>query len=200
MRIGMGYDVHKLVEDRPLILGGVTIPYEKGLLGHSDADCLVHAIMDSLLGAAALGDIGKHFPDTDPMYEGADSLKLLAEVKKLLDDRAYIIGNIDATIIAQKPKMAPHIPEMRQKIADTLELELDRINIKATTEEGLGFTGEGLGISCQSIALLETVDNYLYRNVTTGIVDEVEGRGLTDVSREREQVEKIKENRSRNNG
>ncbi|SEQ00117.1 2-C-methyl-D-erythritol 2,4-cyclodiphosphate synthase [Lachnospiraceae bacterium NE2001] len=200
MRIGMGYDVHKLVEDRPLILGGVTIPYEKGLLGHSDADCLVHAIMDSLLGAAALGDIGKHFPDTDPKYEGADSLKLLAEVKKLLDDRAYIIGNIDATIIAQKPKMAPHIPEMRQKIADTLELELDRINIKATTEEGLGFTGEGLGISCQSIALLETVDNYLYRNVTTGIVDEVEGRGLTDVSREREQVEKIKENRSRNNG
>ena len=200
MRIGMGYDVHKLVEDRPLILGGVTIPYEKGLLGHSDADCLVHAIMDSLLGAAALGDIGKHFPDTDPKYEGADSLKLLAEVKKLLDYRAYIIGNIDATIIAQKPKMAPHIPEMRQKIADTLELELDRINIKATTEEGLGFTGEGLGISCQSIALLETVDNYLYRNVTTGIVDEVEGRGLTDVSREREQVEKIKENRSRNNG
>ncbi len=200
MRIGMGYDVHKLVEGRPLILGGVTIPYEKGLLGHSDADCLVHAIMDSLLGAAALGDIGKHFPDTDPEYEGADSLKLLAAVKKMLDDRSYIIGNIDATIIAQKPKMAGFIPEMRQKIADTLEIELDRINVKATTEEGLGFTGEGLGISCQSIALLETVDNYIYRNVTTGIVDEVEGRGLYDVSREREQVEKIKENRSRNNG
>ena len=200
MRIGMGYDVHKLVEGRPLILGGVTIPYEKGLLGHSDADCLVHAIMDSLLGAAALGDIGKHFPDTDPEYEGADSLKLLAAVKKMLGDRSYIIGNIDATIIAQKPKMAGFIPEMRQKIADTLEIELDRINVKATTEEGLGFTGEGLGISCQSIALLETVDNYIYRNVTTGIVDEVEGRGLTDVSREREQVEKIKENRSRNNG
>ena len=196
----MGYDVHKLVEGRPLILGGVTIPYEKGLLGHSDADCLVHAIMDSLLGAAALGDIGKHFPDTDPEYEGADSLKLLAAVKKMLDDRSYIIGNIDATIIAQKPKMAGFIPEMRQKIADTLEIELDRINVKATTEEGLGFTGEGLGISCQSIALLETVDNYIYRNVTTGIVDEVEGRGLYDVSREREQVEKIKENRSRNNG
>ncbi len=200
MRIGMGYDVHKLVEGRPLILGGVTIPYEKGLLGHSDADCLVHAIMDSLLGAAALGDIGKHFPDTDPEYEGADSLKLLAAVKKMLDDRSYIIGNIDATIIAQKPKMAGFIPKMRQKIADTLEIELDRINVKATTEEGLGFTGEGLGISCQSIALLETVDNYIYRNVTTGIVDEVEGRGLTDVSREREQVEKIRENRSRNNG
>lgn len=200
MRIGMGYDVHKLVEGRPLILGGVTIPYEKGLLGHSDADCLVHAIMDSLLGVAALGDIGKHFPDTDPEYEGADSLKLLAAVKKMLDDRSYIIGNIDATIIAQKPKMAGFIPEMRQKIADTLEIELDRINVKATTEEGLGFTGEGLGISCQSIALLETVDNYIYRNVTTGIVDEVEGRGLYDVSREREQVEKIKENRSRNNG
>ena len=200
MRIGMGYDVHKLVEGRPLILGGVTIPYEKGLLGHSDADCLVHAIMDSLLGAAALGDIGKHFPDTDPEYEGADSLKLLAAVKKMLDDRSYIIGNIDATIIAQKPKMAGFIPEMRQKIADTLEIELDRINVKATTEEGLGFTGEGLGISCQSIALLETVYNYIYRNVTTGIVDEVEGRDLYDVSREREQVEKIKENRSRNNG
>ena len=142
MRVGMGYDVHKLVEGRPLILGGVTIPYEKGLLGHSDADCLVHAIMDSLLGAVALGDIGKHFPDTDPRYEGADSMKLLSEVKKMLDDRSYIIGNIDATIIAQKPKMASFIPEMRQRIADTLEIELDRINVKATTEEGLGFTGE----------------------------------------------------------
>ena len=200
MRVGMGYDVHKLVEGRPLILGGVTIPYEKGLLGHSDADCLVHAIMDSLLGAAALGDIGKHFPDTDPRYEGADSMKLLSEVKKMLDDRSYIIGNIDATIIAQKPKMASFIPEMRQRIADTLEIELDRINIKATTEEGLGFTGEGLGISCQSIALLETIDNYVYRNVATGMIDEVEGRGTLDVSKEREQAEKIKENRSRNHG
>lgn len=196
----MGYDVHKLVEGRPLILGGVTIPYEKGLLGHSDADCLVHAIMDSLLGAAALGDIGKHFPDTDPRYEGADSMKLLSEVKKMLDDRSYIIGNIDATIIAQKPKMASFIPEMRQRIADTLEIELDRINVKATTEEGLGFTGEGLGISCQSIALLETIDNYVYRNVATGMIDEVEGRGTLDVSKEREQAEKIKENRSRNHG
>ncbi len=200
MRVGMGYDVHKLVEGRPLILGGVAIPYEKGLLGHSDADCLVHAIMDSLLGAAALGDIGKHFPDTDPRYEGADSMKLLSEVKKMLDDRSYIIGNIDATIIAQKPKMASFIPEMRQRIADTLEIELDRINVKATTEEGLGFTGEGLGISCQSIALLETIDNYVYRNVATGMIDEVEGRGTLDVSKEREQAEKIKKNRSRNHG
>ena len=200
MRVGMGYDVHKLVEGRPLILGGVTIPYEKGLLGHSDADCLVHAIMDSLLGAAALGDIGKHFPDTDPRYEGADSMKLLSDVKKMLDDRSYIIGNIDATIIAQKPKMASFIPEMRQRIADTLEIELDRINVKATTEEGLGFTGEGLGISCQSIALLETIDNYVYRNVATGMIDEVEGRGTLDVSKEREQAEKIKENRRRNHG
>lgn len=200
MRVGMGYDVHKLVEGRPLILGGVTIPYEKGLLGHSDADCLVHAIMDSLLGAAALGDIGKHFPDTDPRYEGADSMKLLSEVKKMLDDRSYIIGNIDATIIAQKPKMASFIPEMKQRIADTLEIELDRINVKATTEEGLGFTGDGLGISCQSIALLETIDNYVYRNVATGMIDEVEGRGTLDVSKEREQAEKIKKNRSRNHG
>ena len=192
MRVGMGYDVHKLVEDRTLILGGVNIPYEKGLLGHSDADCLTHAIMDSLLGAAALGDIGKHFPDTDPRYEGADSLKLLSVVKEMLDERAYIIGNIDATIIAQKPKMAGYIQDMREKIADTLEIEIDRINIKATTEEGLGFTGEGLGISCQSIALLETVDNYVYRNVTTGIVDEVEGRGLTDVDKEREFMENMK--------
>ena len=192
MRVGMGYDVHRLVEDRPLILGGVNIPYEKGLLGHSDADCLTHAIMDSLLGAAALGDIGKHFPDTDPRYEGADSLKLLSVVKEMLDERAYIIGNIDATIIAQRPKMAGYIQEMRAKIADTLEIEIDRINIKATTEEGLGFTGEGLGISCQSIALLETVDNYVYRNVTTGIVDEVEGRGLTDVDKEREFMENTK--------
>ena len=192
MRVGMGYDVHKLVEDRTLILGGVNIPYEKGLLGHSDADCLTHAIMDSLLGAAALGDIGKHFPDTDPKYEGADSLKLLSVVKEMLDERAYIIGNIDATIIAQRPKMAGYIQEMREKIADTLEIEIDRINIKATTEEGLGFTGEGLGISCQSIALLETVDNYVYRNVTTGIVDEVEGRGLTDVDKEREFMENMK--------
>ena len=196
MRIGNGYDVHRLVPDRKLILGGVEISYEKGLLGHSDADVLIHAVMDALLGAAGLGDIGKHFPDTDPKYEGADSLMLLAEVKKMLDEMAYIIGNIDATIIAQKPKMAPYIAEMRKKIADTLELEEERINIKATTEEGLGFTGEGLGISCQSIALLETIDNYIYRNVTTGIVDEVEGAGVMDLSKEREQLERIKRKKS----
>lgn len=165
MRVGMGYDVHKLVEGRPLILGGVEIPYEKGLLGHSDADCLVHAVMDALLGAAAKGDIGKHFPDTDEKYKGADSIMLLKEVKKLLDDDNYIIGNIDATIIAQRPKMAPHIPEMRKRIAEALVLDEDRVNIKATTEEGLGFTGEGLGISCQAICLLETVDNYIYKDM-----------------------------------
>jgi len=188
MRIGMGYDVHRLVPDRPLILGGVKIDYELGLLGHSDADCLTHAIMDSLLGAAALGDIGKHFPDTDSKYEGADSIELLREVSRMLDERSYIVGNVDATIIAQRPKMAPHIPEMRRIIADALGIEEDRVNIKATTEEGLGFTGEGLGIACQSIALLETVDNYSYRSVTTGIVDEVEGRGELDVSVERARV------------
>ena len=155
MRIGMGYDVHKLVEGRPLILGGVRIPYEKGLLGHSDADCLVHAIMDSLLGAAALGDIGRHFPDTDDSFKDADSMVLMEHVRDMLYEAGYSIGNIDATIIAQKPKMAPFVEEMRTRIAETLRIEIDRINIKATTEEGMGFTGEGLGITCQSIALLE---------------------------------------------
>lgn len=155
MRIGMGYDVHKLVEGRPLILGGVRIPYEKGLLGHSDADCLVHAIMDSLLGAAALGDIGRHFPDTDDSFKDADSMVLMEHVRDMLYEAGYSIGNIDATIIAQKPKMAPFVEEMRDRIAETLKIEKDRINIKATTEEGMGFTGEGLGITCQSIALLE---------------------------------------------
>lgn len=155
MRIGMGYDVHKLVEGRPLILGGVRIPYEKGLLGHSDADCLVHAIMDSLLGAAALGDIGRHFPDTDDSFKDADSMVLMEHVRDLLYEAGYSVGNIDATIIAQKPKMAPFVEEMRDRIAETLRIEKDRINIKATTEEGMGFTGEGLGITCQSIALLE---------------------------------------------
>lgn len=165
MRVGMGYDVHRLAVDRKLILGGVEIPYELGLLGHSDADCLVHAIMDALLGAAAKGDIGKHFPDSDEKYKGIDSLILLREVKEILDRENYIIGNIDATIIAQKPKMAGHIPAMVKKIADTLNIEEGRVNIKATTEEGLGFTGQGEGISCQAICLLETVDNYIYRNV-----------------------------------
>ena len=154
MRIGMGYDVHKLVPERKLILGGVTIPYELGLLGHSDADVLLHAIMDSLLGAAALGDIGKHFPDTDDKFKGISSIKLLTEVGKLISEKGYKIENIDATIIAQKPKMSPHIPLMRENIASALNIELDKINVKATTEEGLGFTGEGKGISSQSICLL----------------------------------------------
>ncbi|KEI06766.1 2-C-methyl-D-erythritol 2,4-cyclodiphosphate synthase [Clostridium botulinum] len=154
MRIGMGYDVHKLCTNRKLILGGVEIPYELGLLGHSDADVLVHAIMDSLLGAAALGDIGKHFPDTDNKFKGISSLLLLKEVSKLLNKTSYKIVNIDATIIAQKPKMAPYIPEMIKNISDALNIEKTQINIKATTEEGLGFTGENLGISSQSICLI----------------------------------------------
>lgn len=163
MRIGMGYDVHKLVEDRDLILGGVNIPYEKGLLGHSDADVLLHAIMDALLGAAALGDIGKHFPDTDPAYKGASSIELLKRVGGLLEQELYVIGNIDATIIAQRPKMAPYIEEMRENVAEALGIEKSQINIKATTEEGLGFTGAGEGISSQAIAALETVANYSYK-------------------------------------
>ncbi|GAA0860024.1 MULTISPECIES: 2-C-methyl-D-erythritol 2,4-cyclodiphosphate synthase [Clostridium] len=154
MRIGLGYDVHRLVKDRDLILGGVKIPHELGLLGHSDADVLIHAIMDSLLGASALGDIGKHFPDTDPKYKGISSVKLLEEVGKLLYKNNFTIGNIDATIIAEKPKMAPHIMEMRNNIAKALKIDVNRINVKATTEEGLGFTGEKLGISSQAICLL----------------------------------------------
>lgn len=154
MRIGLGYDVHRLVEERDLILGGVKIQYEKGLLGHSDADVLIHAIMDSLLGASALGDIGKHFPDTDPKYKGISSIKLLEEVGALLYKNGFSINNIDSTIIAQKPKMAPHIPTMRENIASALNIDLNQINVKATTEEGLGFTGTGEGISSQSICLL----------------------------------------------
>ena len=157
MRVGMGYDVHKLVENRDLIIGGVKIPYEKGLLGHSDADVLLHAIMDALLGAAALGDIGKHFPDTDPKYEGADSLALLVEVGKMLKEKKYSVANIDATIIAQAPKMRPHIDNMRQNIAGALGIDIDQVNVKATTEEGLGFTGTGEGISSQAICLLECI-------------------------------------------
>lgn len=155
MRIGLGYDVHKLVENRELIIGGVNIPYEKGLLGHSDADVLLHAIMDSILGAAALGDIGKHFPDTDNKYKGISSIELLQQVGLFIGENGYEIGNIDATIIAQKPKMAPHIENMRKNIALTLNISLEQINIKATTEEGLGFTGSGCGISSQSICLLK---------------------------------------------
>lgn len=154
MRIGMGYDVHKLVPNRDLILGGVKIPHELGLLGHSDADVLLHSIMDALLGAAALGDIGKHFPDTDPAYKGADSVKLLEHVGRLIREAGYSIENIDATIIAQRPKMRPHIDTMRRNIKEALEIELDQINVKATTEEGLGFTGSEEGISAQAICLL----------------------------------------------
>lgn len=154
MRIGLGYDVHRLVDGRDLILGGVKIEHTLGLLGHSDADVLIHAIMDSLLGASALGDIGTHFPDTDEKYRGISSIKLLKEVGKLLANNGFKIGNIDSTIIAQKPKMAPHILKMRENIADALNINLDQINVKATTEEKLGFTGEELGISSQSICLL----------------------------------------------
>lgn len=156
MRIGMGYDVHKLVEGRRLILGGVEIPYEKGLLGHSDADVLLHAIMDALLGAAALGDIGKHFPDTDPAYKGISSMKLLEHVGELLEEHLFLIENIDATVIAQAPKLRPYIDTMRENIAQALGIELSQINVKATTEEGLGFTGSGEGISSQAICLLTT--------------------------------------------
>lgn len=162
MRVGMGYDVHKLVEDRKLILGGVEIPYEKGLLGHSDADVLVHAVMDALLGAAALGDIGRHFPDTDPAYAGADSIELLKQVGALLEQHVFFIENIDATIVAQRPKLASYIPQMVQNIAGALGLPESRVNVKATTEEGLGFTGAGQGISAHAICALETVANYSY--------------------------------------
>ena len=154
MRIGLGYDVHKLVEGRPLIMGGVNIPHEKGLLGHSDADVLIHAIMDGMLGALALGDIGKHFPDTDEEYKGADSMKLLKCVNDLINEKGYVVNNIDSIIIAQSPKMAPHIQSMRKNIADVLNTSIDNISVKATTEGGLGFTGTKQGISAQSICLL----------------------------------------------
>ena len=154
MRVGMGYDVHKLVENRKLILGGVEIPYEYGLLGHSDADVLVHAIMDALLGAAALRDIGRHFPDNDPAYEGADSIELLKKVGEMLEERMYLIENIDATVIAQKPKLLPYIDTMVKNVAEALHLEEDKVNIKATTEEGLGFTGKKEGISAQAICCI----------------------------------------------
>ena len=160
MRVGMGYDVHKLVEGRDLILGGVKIPHTLGLLGHSDADVLLHAIMDALLGAAALGDIGKHFPDNDPAYEGADSMKLLEEVGKLLQEKDYFIENIDPTVIAQRPKLAPYIPEMKKNIARVLGIQEGQVNVKATTEEGLGFTGSGEGISSQAICAIEKLTNF----------------------------------------
>ena len=154
MRIGMGYDVHRLVENRDLIMGGVKIPYEKGLLGHSDADVLLHAVMDALLGAAALGDIGKHFPDSDPAYKGISSVKLLEKVAALLEENHFLIENIDATIIAQAPKMRPYIDLMRENIAAALGISVSQVNVKATTEEGLGFTGQGEGISSQAICML----------------------------------------------
>ena len=156
MRIGHGYDVHRLVPDRKLILGGVEIPHETGLLGHSDADVLTHAIMDALLGAAALGDIGKLFPDNDPAYKGADSLLLAAEVMNRITQNGWRVGNVDATVIAQAPKLAPHIEKMRANLARTLQIDLSQINIKATTEEKLGFTGERLGIAAHAVCLLES--------------------------------------------
>ncbi len=154
MRIGHGYDVHRLVEGRDLVLGGVKIPYEKGLLGHSDADVLTHAVMDALLGAAALGDIGRHFPDTDEAYRGISSLKLAEAVARLLAQNGYHIGNIDATVIAEKPKLAPYLPDMRQNLAKALGIAVEDIHIKATTEEGLGFSGEGRGIAAHAVCLL----------------------------------------------
>ena len=157
MRIGHGYDVHKLVEGRDLILGGVKIPFEKGLLGHSDADVLLHAVSDSLLGAAALGDIGKHFPDTDPKYKGADSLELLRVVGEKVKEAGFKVSNIDVTMIAQRPKLASHIPTMRENIARVLSLDISQVNVKATTEERLGFTGDGSGMSCHAVCLLENV-------------------------------------------
>ena len=159
MRVGIGYDVHKLVEGRKLILGGVEIAHEKGLLGHSDADVLVHAIMDAMLGALALGDIGKHFPDTDPKYKGADSIKLLEFVNNLIISKGYKVNNIDSIIIAQAPKMAPHILKMRENISKAIGVDIDSVNVKATTEEGLGFTGNKEGISSQEICSLIKVDN-----------------------------------------
>ena len=162
MRIGQGYDVHKLVEGRKLILGGVGIPYEKGLLGHSDADVLVHAVMDALLGAAALGDIGQHFPDTDPRYEGISSIELLKKVGELLEEKGYVVENIDATIIAQRPKLLNYRPKMAENIAQALHLDVSRVSVKATTEEGLGFTGTGEGISSQAICAIEKMTNLSY--------------------------------------
>ena len=159
MRIGQGYDVHRLVENRDLILGGVRIDYPLGLLGHSDADVLLHAVMDALLGAAAMRDIGYHFPDTDPAYKGADSRALLRKVGEMLTRAGYRVGNIDVTVITQKPKLKPHIPQMIVNIASDLGIDTHRVNVKATTEEGMGFTGEGLGMACHAVCLLEDTKN-----------------------------------------
>lgn len=177
MRIGMGYDVHRLVEDRPLIIGGVTIPYEKGLLGHSDADVLIHAIMDALLGAAALGDIGKHFPDSDPQYKRISSVILLKKVGELLNENLFFVENIDSTIIAQMPKMRPYIDDMRRIIAQSLSIDVSQVSVKATTEEGLGFTGSGEGISAQAIALLTTPRQMSTMEMSGGCCAGCEGYG-----------------------
>ena len=182
MRIGSGYDVHRLTDGRALIIGGVNIPYEKGLQGHSDADVLLHAVMDSLLGAAAMGDIGKHFPDTDDAYKGISSMELLKKVRELIEDKLYVIENIDATIIAQKPKMAPYIPLMVKNIAGALGIEENQVNVKATTEEGLGFTGEGLGISSNCTCLLTEVENYRYDYRQGGQAGEVGCGGCSGCS------------------
>lgn len=165
MRIGTGYDVHRLGENRDMIIGGVKIPYEKGLVGHSDADVLLHAISDALLGALALGDIGKHFPDTDPAYKNADSMVLLKKVGEMVEAERYVISNIDSTIIAQKPKMAPYLDQMRENIASCLEIDKSQVSVKATTEENLGFTGQGQGIASQAIVLLMPVENYVYDDI-----------------------------------
>ena len=174
MRIGHGYDVHKLVEGRRLILGGVDIPFEKGLLGHSDADVLTHAVMDALLGAAALGDIGRHFPDNDPAYAGADSLALLRAVMGLLEDRGYSVGNVDATVLAQAPKLAPHIPKMRENLAQAMGVDVSQVSVKATTEEGLGFTGAKEGIAAHAVALLMPLAEELCK-----LIEQKEGRCRT---------------------
>ena len=179
MRIGMGYDVHRLVEGRPLVMGGVTIPYELGLLGHSDADVLLHAIADALLGAAALGDIGKHFPDTDPAYKGISSIILLERVGKLLEENMFFIENIDATIIAQAPKMRPYIDQMRENIANALGIDAGQVNVKATTEEGLGFTGEGKGISAQAVCML-TSPREMATMEASGVAN---AKGVSEVAR-----------------
>lgn len=168
MRVGTGYDVHRLKEGRDLILGGVRIPFEKGLDGHSDADVIVHAIMDALLGAAALGDIGQHFPDTDPAYKGADSIRLLGEVGRLLDEHNYMIENIDSTIIAQRPKLMEYLPKMRENVANALGLDVSQVSIKATTEERLGFTGSGEGISAQAICCLIPVMDLVTDDIVAG--------------------------------
>lgn len=185
MRIGQGYDVHRLTEGRDLILGGVKIPYEKGLLGHSDADVLVHAVMDALLGAAALGDIGQHFPDTDPKYKGISSIVLLQHVGALLEEKGYVIENIDATIIAQRPKLASYRPQMAANIAAALHIQTEQVSVKATTEEGLGFTGTGEGISSQAIVLLANVRDYCYDDRMTA---DTGCQGCSGCSRDAEQA------------